>query len=54
MYVVSVVVAGALSPERRVVGDVVVPATGPADGAIRYSDGPRRGQIEAVTRLKLA
>ena len=45
LFIVSNVVAG-LVPERQ---DVVCPATGPQDGAIRDD----QGQIVAVTRLKL-
>lgn len=30
--------------------DVVAPATGPKDGAIRFTDEERKGQIDAVTR----
>lgn len=53
-YIVSAIVGSALTPERRAVGDVLVPGTGPLDSAIRVADGPRKGQIEAVTRLKRA
>lgn len=47
MYVVSALVG--LACKGR--SDVVMPGTGPADGAIRETDGPRKGQIIAVTRL---
>ena len=45
MYIVSAIV-GAQCPSRR--SDVLVPGTGPADQAVRDSEG----RIIAVTRLK--
>lgn len=60
-YLVSAMVGSALSADRRSVGDVLLPGTGPDDGAVRQppvlpdgSPNPRKGQIIAVTRLKLA
>lgn len=49
LYIVSAVVLG--RPECLNRTDVVGPGTGPNDGAIRIPDGPRKGQVEAVTRL---
>ncbi len=49
IYIVSFVVLG--RPEVAGRGDLVQPGTGPADGAIRYGDGPQKGQVFAVTRL---
>ena len=49
LYIVSAMVLG--RPECLSRTDVVGPGTGPNDGAIRYDDGPRKGQVEAVTRL---
>jgi len=48
IYIVSQVVL----TQPYVVGrtDVVAPATGPKDGAIRFMDGPQKGMIDAVTR----
>ena len=48
MYIVSQVVLTQPSVVGRM--DVVAPATGPKDGAIRYTDGPQKGMIDAVTR----
>jgi hypothetical protein len=48
-YIVSAQVLG--RPECLNRTDVVGPGTGPNDGAIRVPDGPRKGQVEAVTRL---
>lgn len=48
IYIVSQIILTQPSVAGR--ADVVAPATGPKDGAIRYVDGPRKGQIEAVTR----
>lgn len=47
LFIVSALVLGHCQ-ERQ---DVVGPGTGPADGAIRFGDGPQKGQVEAVTRL---
>lgn len=49
LYVVSLLVIS--RPEVAHRRDLVAPGTGPKDGAIRVTDGPRKGQIEAVTRL---
>ena len=49
IYIVSAQVLG--RPECLNRTDVVGPGTGPNDGAIRVPDGPRKGQVEAVTRL---
>lgn len=49
IYIVSFVVLG--RPEAAGRTDLVQPGTGPADGAIRYVDGPHKGQVFAVTRL---
>ena len=49
LYIVSAMVLG--RPECLSRTDVVGPGTGPNDGAIRYDDGPRKGQVIAVTRL---
>lgn len=49
LYIVSAQVLG--RPECLNRTDVVGPGTGPNDGAIRVPDGPRKGQVEAVTRL---
>jgi len=49
LYIVSGVVLA--RPECQSRMDVVGPGTGPNDNAIRYTDGPRKGQVEAVTRL---
>lgn len=46
IYIVSALVTGRLSRP-----DVVAPGTGPNDGAIRFTDGPNKGQVDAVTRL---
>jgi hypothetical protein len=49
IYIVSLVALSAIKeqyPDRQ---DCVAPGTGPDDGAIRYQDGPRKGQVEAVT-----
>jgi hypothetical protein len=54
-FVVSAVVGAAV----RGRSDVLVPGTGPSDGAVRAPDtlpdgtpNPRKGQVVAVTRLK--
>lgn len=47
IFIVSAVVGAAV----RGRADVVCPGTGPNDGAVRIPDGPRKGQIEAVTCL---
>lgn len=49
IYIVSTQVLA--RPEVLNRTDVVGPGTGPNDGAIRHEDGPRKGQIIAVTRL---
>ncbi len=49
-YIVSGMVGNMLDEERRERGDVLVPGTGPQDGAIRNE----KGHIVAVTRLKSA
>ena len=49
LFIVSAMVLG--RPECLNRTDVVGPGTGPNDGAIRYEDGPRKGQVIAVTRL---
>lgn len=50
VYIVSAIVASALAGSGRT--DVVMPGTGPQDGAVRYPAGhPQAGQIKAVTRL---
>jgi hypothetical protein len=49
IFIVSAVVGG--SPSVRGREDVLCPGTGPNDGAVRIPDGPRKGQIEAVTCL---
>ena len=49
LFIVSAMVLG--RPECLSRTDVVGPGTGPNDGAIRYDDGPRKGQVIAVTRL---
>jgi hypothetical protein len=63
---VFLVVSGMVGEALRVRGisrpDVLVPGTGPNDGAIRepallpnaWAQNPRSGQIVAVTRLKVA
>jgi hypothetical protein len=47
IFIVSAVVGA----EVRGRMDVVCPGTGPNDNAVRVADGPRKGQIEAVTCL---
>jgi hypothetical protein len=49
LYIVSLLLLG--RPEVQARGDCLAPGTGPNDGAVRVADGPRKGQIEAVTRL---
>ncbi len=49
VYLVSALVAGRPAVVGRT--DVFVPGTGPNDGAVRYADGPQKGQVYAVTRL---
>ncbi len=49
VYLVSALVAG--RPEVAGRNDVFAPGTGPQDGAVRFGDGPQKGQIFAVTRL---
>lgn len=48
IFIVSLIVLG--HPEVAGRTDLIAPGTGPHDGAIRFSEGPRKGQIEAVTR----
>jgi len=48
IYIVSQIVLTQPSVAGRC--DVVAPATGPKDQAIRYADGPQKGLIDAVTR----
>ena len=50
LYIVSLMVAQRVR-ELDDRTDVVAPGTGPLDGAVRYVDGPQKGQIQAVTRL---
>lgn len=45
--IVSAMVAGA-APGRD---DLLIPGTGPSDEAVRYSEGPQKGQVAYVTRL---
>ena len=50
-YIVSALVGAALNGTRS---DVVMPGTGPNDGAIRFAEDcaeGKKGQIQAVTRL---
>ena len=49
MYIVSLIVAG--RPEVSGRPDVLRPGTGPEDAPVRVQDGPRKGQIDGVTRL---
>ena len=48
IYIVSQIVLTQPSVAGRT--DVVAPATGPKDNAIRFTDGPQKGLIDAVTR----
>lgn len=48
IYIVSQIVLTQPSVAGR--KDIVAPATGPKDQAIRYCEGPQKGQIDAVTR----
>lgn len=47
VFIVSAVVGA----EVRTRADVLCPGTGPNDNAVRIADGPRKGQVEAVTCL---
>lgn len=53
IFIVSLQVLEALRKEGSTRTDIVGPATGPQDQAVRFGDeaGPRKGQIFAVTRL---
>jgi hypothetical protein len=45
------IVSAVVGARVRHRADVLCPGTGPNDGAIRVPEGPRKGQIEAVTCL---
>lgn len=47
IYITSILVAQALRGKRD---DVVAPDTGP-DSAVRFADGPQKGQIKGVRRF---
>lgn len=47
-FLIVSAVVGAFVKHRD---DILCPGTGPQDGAVRIADGPRKGQIEAVTCL---
>lgn len=51
VYIVSEIVIS--HPDVAGRKDIVAPATGPGCGAIRYADGPQKGQIDAVTQWLL-
>lgn len=51
VFVVSGVVLEALRQAGSTRTDVVAPATGPNDGAVRSTEGPTKGQVVAVTQL---
>ncbi|PJE62781.1 hypothetical protein COU88_03100 [Candidatus Roizmanbacteria bacterium CG10_big_fil_rev_8_21_14_0_10_39_6] len=48
VYIVSLIALTQPGVAGR--ADVVAPATGPKDGAIRFADDARKGLIDAVTR----
>ena len=50
VFLVSGFVGAALAGTGR--QDVLVPGTGPRDGAVRFTEGPLKGKIQAVTCLK--
>lgn len=51
IYIVSLLVLERLRAEGARRSDVVGPGTGPADGAVRFADGPQKGHVFAATRL---